>query len=256
MQNAFAIGLYSYSLPHPGGEGFQRFYNLVMESFQEVGLTPTYFAAEGTGYRGDFSKFGGRVHSKAVKTEFAGINVMSLVVNPEGSDEPGYDSFVSASLGYVDETGELLLCFSMEERFMAFDGENFLRVFKSLVELLPWDFGYALSQPVEQKPEFHVLGLDGGTLSEEDRCRLNSWYASVPEERIRRVRDIYPYIILNKEQLSTTLSNGETLEKFAQKEQGSVLTCLDGSPLLLWRIKPGAISEIRTKLAGERVLIT
>lgn len=54
---------------------------MVLKSFKEVGLTPKYFAAEGAGYRGDFTPFGSSVRSKAIKNYFSGIHVMSLVVN-------------------------------------------------------------------------------------------------------------------------------------------------------------------------------
>ena len=97
MPNAWAIGLYSYTAPHPEALGFNRFYDSVLAVFQMAGITPTYFAAEGVGYRGNLTKYGGRTHAKALKEGFAGIHVMSLVANPAESDEPGYDNFASAS---------------------------------------------------------------------------------------------------------------------------------------------------------------
>lgn len=97
-EKAFAIGLYSYTAPHPGADGFKGFYDLVVSIFHRIGIVPTYFAAEGLDYKGDLTKFEGRVHTKALKSGFANIHVMSLVANPEGSLEPGYDSYASASL--------------------------------------------------------------------------------------------------------------------------------------------------------------
>lgn len=256
MPNAWAIGLYNYSVLHPGAQGFKKFYDSALELFQQAGITPTYFAAEGVGYKGELTKFGGRTHAKALKTDFAGVHVMSLVANPAGSDEPGYDSFASASLGHVGESGETVLCLTMEERIQGFGSEAFERCLHSLTSLAPWDFGYALSQPIEKKPEFHVLGLDGGALTSEDRRRLNSWYASLPEERLSKIRDVYPYLILNNQQLTARISEAQTVEDIARSAPQSVLTQLEGTALWLWKIHPEAVGGLRDQLRCSGVLIT
>jgi hypothetical protein len=256
MQNAWAIGLYSYSSPNPSEIGFQKFYETVLTLFREVGIKPTYFAAEGTGYNGHLTKFGGRTHTKALKSGFSEIKVMSLVANPEGSEEPGYDCFASASLAYVEETSETLLCLMLEERLLGPGGVGVEDVLKSLVALYSWDFGYALSQPTEKKPEFHILGLDGGKISADDRRRLNAWYASTPEERLRKIRDIYPFIVLNKVQLSNRLLDSRSLEEFIRSDSGSELSRLAESSLWLWRIQPDAVSGARDILAASDILIT
>ncbi|MEC5398858.1 hypothetical protein [Uliginosibacterium sp. H1] len=256
MPNAWAIGLYSYSASHPGAEGFNRFYDSVLAVFQAAGITPTYFAAEGAGYRGNLTKYGGRTHAKALRTGFSDLHVMSLVANPAESDEPAYDSFASASLAYVKDTGETLLCLALEERLLEFGGSAFENVLQSLVCLNSWDFGYALSQPAEKKPEFHVLGLDGGVVSQEDSRRLNAWYAAPPKERLRKLRDIYPYLVLNAAQLAAPVSGDHVLENVARSESLSTLNSLDGTSLWLWKIPPEAVTNLRAKLVGSGVLIT
>lgn len=256
MPNSWALGLYSYSTPHPGTEGFSRFYDSVLTVFQAAGITPTYFAAEGVGYKGDLTKYGGRTHSKALKSRFADIHVMSLVANPEGSVEPGYDSFASASLGYVEETNETLLCLAMEERFTAFEGGAFEGILQALAALQPWDFGYALLQPAEKKPEFHVLGLDDGKLNKEEQRRLNAWYASVPGQRLRKLRDVYPYMLINDKQLGEKIAFPQSLDDVARSDAHSVLTRCDGSSLWLWKVQSEAIDSLREKLAACGALIT
>ena len=256
MPNSWAIGLYSYSAPHPEAQGFNRFYETVLTIFETAGITPTYFAAEGVGYNGDLTKFGGRTQAKALKTGFAGINVISLMANPVESDEPGYDNFASASLGHVEETGEILLCLAMEERLLGFGGDTFERVLLSLASLRSWDFGFALSQPIEKKPEFHVLGLDGGGLSQEERRKLNAWYASLPEERLRKIRDIYPYMLLNNAQLTTRISATQTVEDIAKSDSRTVLSRIDETSLWLWKIQQDAVSDIRAKMTDCGALIT
>ena len=179
VEKAFAIGLYSYTKPAPGADGFNAFYDLMVSIFQRIGITPTYFAAEGEGYKGSLTKFGGKTHAKALKSGFAGIHMMAVVANPEGSAEPGYDSYVSASFSYIDAIDETLFCLAVEERFLEFAGDMFKSILMSCISLRHWDFGYALSQSIEKKPEFHVLGLDDGKLTVEERARLNKWYGSV-----------------------------------------------------------------------------
>lgn len=256
IPNSWAIGLYSYSTSHPGAKNFYDFYDLVLAAFESAGITPTYFAAEGAGYRGNHSKYGGRIHNKALKAGFADIDVMSLVANPEGSQEPNYDKFASASLGYVKETGETLLCFALDERFIEFGGDVFESIFQSLIALRSWDFGYALSLPIEKMPEFHVLGLDGGGLNQEESRRLNSWYASLRAERLCKIRDVYPYVVLNPEQLAAKISEMQDLEGFARSEPQSTLTRLGATSLWLWKISPVAVTSIRDKLVDSGVLIT
>lgn len=256
VQRAFAIGLYSYSNPSPGRDGFRTFHDLVISIFRGVGVVPTYFAAEGVGCRGDLTTYGGKTHTKALKSNFEGIHVMSLVANPEGSGEPGYDSYASASLAYIKETGETLLCLAMEERYLEFGGEDFEKVLMSLVAMRSWDFGYALSLPIEKKPEFHVLGLDGGTLTPEELRQLNKWYGSPPDERLRKIRDIYPYNIINSTQLGTQISGSETLKDVISRNSNSSLRHLDGSRLWMWKVQPNALIDVRNKLAESGVLIT
>lgn len=248
--------MYSYTAPNPGADGFKAFYDLIMSIFQNIGISPTYFAAEGVGYKGDLTKFGGRIHAKAIKSGFTDIHVMSLVANPEGSAEPGYDSYASASLGYVEETGETLLCIAIEESFLEFGGAVFENIFRSLIGLRVWDFGYALSQPIEKKPEFHVLGLDGGKLASEDRRRLNKWYASLPGERLRKIRDVYPFNVVNAAQLGAKISTGQTLEEVIRQDVNSSLASLEGGRLWLWKVQSGGLGNIRDRLVDGDALIT
>lgn len=111
-----------------------------MSIFDDLEIKPTYFAVEGDDYNGVPSKFGSRVQNKVIKSGFSGIQVMSLVSNPDGSDEPNYDSFASASLGYTGGLGETLLCLAIEERFCEFAGVKFEH--GNQADALPTDVGF------------------------------------------------------------------------------------------------------------------
>ena len=151
---------------------------------------------------------------------------------------------------------ETLLCLAMEERFTAFEGGAFEGILQALAALQPWDFGYALLQPAEKKPEFHVLGLDDGKLNKEEQRRLNAWYASVPGQRLRKLRDVYPYMLINDKQLGEKIAFPQSLEDVARSDAHSVLTRCDGSSLWLWKVQSEAIDSLREKLAACGALIT
>jgi hypothetical protein len=256
MSNAWAIGLYAYPARRHEERVFRQFYELALHAFEVGGVPPTYFAADGTGYSGKLTKWGGRTQSKAINTGFADIQVMSLVSNPEESDEPGFDRSASASLSYVESAGELLLCVMMEERLLAFASPEFERLLESFLTLVNWDFGYALCQPVEKKPEFHVLGIDGGDLDQEERRRLNAWYAAAPGERVQRLRDVYPYLLLNSQQLHAPISETQTVEDLASSETASVLTRQNSGALWMWKIQSNHVESLRETLRRGGVLIT
>ena len=256
MQSSWAIGLYSYSAPRPVPAVFGCFHDAVVQIFHQNGITPTYFAADGPAYSGKYTKFGGLGHKRALESGFSGLHVLSLTSNPAGSDEPGYDSVATASLAYVEEIGESLLCLAMQNRSLTFGGKAFEEVLRLLVAIGTWDFGYALVQPIEKKPEFHVLGLDGGELTQGDRRRLNSWYASLPETRMRKLRDVYPYQLLNANQLAEPISAAQSLGDFALAATQTSLQHVEGARLSLWKIAPVALDEIRESLAGTGVLTT
>lgn len=255
IEKTFAIGLYSYTPSTPGPEGFKAFYDLVVSIFNRIGVTPTYFAAEGLGYKGDLTKFEGRAHAKALKSGFANIHVMSLVSNPEGSAEPGYDSYASASLSYVEEVGETLLCLAIEERFLEFGCDAFESILMSCIMLQGWDFGFALSQPSERKPEFHVLGLDDGKLSADEQKRLNKWYVSLPNERLQKIRDVYQFNVVSDAQLDARISSSQTLRDLIREDACSSLCHIEDSNLWLWKVQLNGLVELRYKLENAGLLI-
>lgn len=255
MSNAWAIGLYSYSISGPGNLRLDNFVGVVLSIFESIGIAPTYFGAIGPGYDGDLKRYGGRIHTKASKEGFSGLHAVTLVANPVGSDAPAYDSFASASLSYVAETNASLLCLAMEERLHAFGNDAFERILSSLVSLNSWEFGYVLSQPTEKKPEFHILGLSGGSFNPHERQRLNAWYASEAHERLHKIRDVYPYLVLNRMQLSYGVSANQTLQEYICSKPGGSLRQIDES-LWLWTVQPNAVADIRSDLLKCGALIS
>lgn len=254
-QNAWALGLYSYSAPHPGAEGFGKFYEQVLATYQELGIQPTYFAAEGPGYSGDLTRCGDPSQARLTQSGFAGVHGLSVAANPEGSKQPGYDAFATVGLSYVASVNETMLCMLMEERFAEFGGPQFEKILRSLVALRSWEFGHAVCQPIEKKPLFHVLGLDDGKLTPAEYKLLSAWYGSQPSDRVRKLRDVYPFYVVNDQQLNAPVGGGLTLRDFIKRDGRSSLQGLDASGLWLWRVDGDSLADIRARLTFSDVLI-
>ena len=256
LQNAFGIGLYSYSILSLSGKDFHAYYDLIVSTLDGLELAPTYIALEGEGFKGDLVKVGGRSHVKALKSGFSGVRTLSIVVNPEESVSPGYDSFLSASLSHVDESQETVLSFSAEERLIEFGGKRFKSLLESLIRLHSWDFGFALTQPIDKRPEFHVLGLDNGKLTPEEHRRLADWYSSPQNERVKKIRDVYPVNIINDTQLHGKQLHGKSLSDMILQDPHSSLSKTDDGKLWVWEVESDAIATVRERIRGSGVLIT
>jgi hypothetical protein len=252
MRNQVAIGLYSYESPRPTAEDFKQFYELAISAFKSVDIAPTYISLDGKGYTGKSTKLNGSAHQKAIKSGFVDIHYIGLQANPVDSDEPAYDSYASLGLSYLEPFNETLLVLAIEERFLQLGSNNFEGILASLIAVREWDFGYALSYANKSNPQFHVLGINDGNLSEDEYRSLCIWYAATPQERISKLRDIYPYNILSDKQLELKLSNGLTVREIILRYDGSQLKAL-GKRLWLWKVAPEKLREYRDilkKLGG------
>lgn len=256
MKKTFATGLYSYSTPKINNSTLKNFYNLINSAFQSNGITPTHIAAEGDGYNGKITKIQSTVRSRAVDNDFSGIHTLSIIASTMDSKEPGYDSYASASLGYVEDANETVLCISANQDYIKFPSPTFDDILKELILLHPWDFGYALSQPTEQNPEFHVLALDDGNLSAENYQKLIKWYDTPPQERVKKIRDIYPYNIINTLQLNSEITSGHTLKDLIEADPHCNLEKIKESKLWLWTVQENHETKLREKLKGSNIMIT
>ncbi len=256
MTTASALSLQSYGHPAPEGAVFEKFSAIVLTFFERAGISPTYVGIEGKGYAGDYKKFGSRSHQKLVRSEFRGIRTLSIAANPEGSDEPSYDAFATASLGFIDSTKELLLCFVVNECFITFKSSTYDELWQSFLDLCSWDFGYGFSEEVEKQPEFHILGLDNGKLTPDEQTSLNAWYGALPDERLERLRGIYPYNFVSERQLANIVKDGLTLREFIELQPDVSLTQLMENGLSLWKIEESSISNVHAQLRESAALIS
>ena len=252
--SASALGLYAYGQAIPSNGIFLKFYNSVIELCKLVNLEPTYISIAGDGYNGKYVKVGGRVHQKLLKSNFSHITSISLVVNPIGSDEPAYDSFISISFGVVPSSQEISLYCVINEAIIPFASELYDFALDKFLVLWKWDFGFGFADEVKRKPEFHLLGINSGVLSKDELAALKTWYATPAERRIAKLRNIYPYNLVNEKQLNQTAEMSCSLKDLILQHSGSTLvnTSIDG--LSLWKITNlSLIHEMQNKLKSTDI---
>lgn len=235
-----ALALYKYGEAGLDGPRLAEFYAVFLEVFALAGLQATYIGIDGTGYQGRFTKVGGKSHKRLLESNFSDIDTLSLVVTPQGSTEPAYDSFAGISISFVRETGELLFYLVADEAFVAFASDLFESAMVRLATLHDWSFGYGFKAPASEKPDFYILGLDSGNLSDEQRRALIAWYGSSPEDRLKRIRNVYSRNLLGSSQLAQTLPNGQTLREFIERVLGSKLKKAGESGLVSWALDSDA----------------
>ena len=177
----WVLGLYQYVKQFPDGDLFSRFNEMIRAILtEELKLEANYMAVEGPGYSGKLVS-PNRLMKKLMASSFSGLSVLSYVVS--ATNEPGYDRLVSASLSY-NQPNEILFCLAVNEGVAPFRNTAFRRSMQQGLKLSQWQYGLALKDQVEKQPEFHVLGLDNGKLSDDDRKSLIAWYRASFEERV------------------------------------------------------------------------
>ena len=250
------LGLYEYGNPHPGNALFSRFYSVATDMLHSFGIQPTFIGAEGNGYSGKFTKFGGRTQAKLLQSGFSDISVLTLAANPASSDAPSYDSFACLSLSYVDTSTELLLCVAMNEAFVKLGSERFDAAAGSLARLHHWDFGFGFSDDAAAQPELHILGMDNGRLCPEDQSLLTAWYEAAADVRVGHLRDVYPYNLLNEQQLQQEVAAGVRLKEFIEQQPGCTLAPLADGGLYEWKVSDDKVlDQLRKQLRALPILI-
>lgn len=238
------IGVHAFRTSLLQGEVYRDFYELVQSWLQSHGAQPTFVAAEGAGHSGKFTRVGGRTQKRLVETGFKGVSVLSLVSNPAGSDEPSYDSFVSASLLHLPATNEVMLCCALNGAIVPFGEPTFLAWLRDLTGLHRWDHGYAFADKAKRQPELFVLGLDSGQLSADERKALTAWYTA-PEARMDRLRGVFPLMLVNERHLASGVGDDTTLRDFISAQKGSSLSQLADNGLHLWTVPTDALNTVR-----------
>lgn len=253
-----AVGLYGYNKSEPCNETFKTFYYKALDILSSINLEPTYIGVDGTGYSEELLKYkGGRSKSKLVSSDFSNITGLTLCVNPAGSDSPAFDTFAELHLGYFSHLNEVILYFTIDNAFINFFDSTFEEVISSLLGIYEFDFGFALQDKKINTPSIHIIGADNGRLNKDEELALRKWYSSSPEDRLERIRDVYPYNILSKNQLSFKQKNGFNLKEYITEKSGMELVAIKDDDLYLWKIKDLTLMKnITNDLKGYEALIS
>ena len=254
--NAVVTGLYAYGRLDPGAQFFRRFYELIADQLQKLEIAPTYVAVDGYGFSGKMTKLGGNSHRRLLSADFKNISGLSVIANPPGSDEPAFDHFFYANVGFVESDGELCLCHMINESFETLGSEIFENSLRELVQLFSWDFGFAFVDAVEKRPDFHVLGISTGQLSRDEQHALETWYSATPDQRNELLRSVYSYNILNERHLARQLPNGVSLRHFIEERCQRTLQRIGDNGVYLWKVLDDSQREqLRLELKGLSALI-
>lgn len=248
-EREWVIGLHDFHGASQPQKVFAGFHELVIEELTQLGLDLTYVGIEGDGYTGKATKAHGAAFKRVKDAEFNGISVLNLICNPKGSNSPAYDRFFSASLNITSYNDNLLtLC--VNDGLLGFGSGGFQRILKRVASLHDWTTGYAFVDLSSRQPEFHVMGLDDGNLSSDEYCRLTKWYTSTREDKLSRIRAIYPFNLLNRRQLQQRLANGQTVREFAESFVSSELITGGFGQLALWIVPESELASVRSTLDG------
>jgi hypothetical protein len=225
--------------------------NLAKHSVQAGYIVTDYY--EGVG---KFRRYAGNGLVAETSRELTLIDYVGLASTPKGLAKPGWNWNALCDLSYLDSYGRLSLTFMVDHTYCEFGSPEFEDTLQQLVASHAWDFGYAMIRDKERGIEMYLGGIGGGDgIDKEDGRRGQQWYSCYqPEERRKRVRDIFPYNMVGLEHLAQHLPDGRSLRAFIETDADSELSPLTDN-LWLWKVKRDRTEAMRDKLRGMGIII-
>lgn len=252
---ATAIGLFRHSQEIPTLKEMMASYHAIAGVMQELHLQPTYFSADDGKGRGEYKKFGGAFHRRVLDGETQGYRSIGLAATPPESDSPAYDAMMEVSFGFSPEGQRISATLVVNEPYVICGSKACDALVNELARLWQWDYGFGFERDAATRPIGYLLGGDSNLQSAEDARRGQLWYACYqPEERRKRVRDIFPYNMVGPEHLLRRLPDGRSLQEFIEGDADSELRPLADN-LWLWKVKADRIEDLREKLRGTGIII-
>lgn len=251
-QLEWTLGLYDYSTAIPPSNTFDEFYALTGEFLSSLGLFPSHIAAEGDEHTGKLLKIDSIGAKRLLKSRFDGVSTLSVVSCSKATQEPTFDRMISANLSWTMPS-EILLCLTTNDALAQFSGPVFDELLKKLLQWRIWAFGYALRDKVCRQPEFHVMSIDNGRLSNDEKNALIRWYRASTAERLVRPRNIYPINIWNQKQISRQIGT-QTLGDFIRSKQSTSIEEIEG--LTIWKVVETEVDTLRAELSTKGALIS
>lgn len=230
-------------------------YNALSDIFRRLGLPPTYFSADDGKGRGEYKKFGGAFHKRVLDCETRGYRSVGFAANPGEGEAPGYDRIIEGAFGFSPEGQRVSVTLVVNEPYLACGSEVCDTIIGELSGLWQWDYGFGFERSAESRPIGYLLGGGSNLQSPEDARRGQLWYACYqPEERRKRVRDIFPCNMVGPQHLAHRLPDGRSLREFIKADPDSELRPLTDS-LWLWKVQLDRTEAVREKLLGRGIII-
>jgi hypothetical protein len=240
--------------PEPGQ--WLKGFDLIEANLSKHSVQAGYIVTDNYEGAGKFRRYTGNGLVAETSRELALIDYVGLASTPKGLAKPGWNWNALCDLSYLDSYGRLSLTFMVDHTYCEFGSPEFEETLQQLVASHAWDFGYAMTRDKERGIEMYLGGIGGGDgIDKEDARRGQLWYACYqPEERRKRVRDIFPYNMVGPEHLAHRLSEGRSLREFIEADPDSELRPVTGS-LWLWKVRQDRTEAVREKLLGKSVII-
>ena len=257
--DTWGLGLYAHTVPALAKESFQLVHSTLVEIFERMGLTPTFFSFSDPEFRarGKFTKWNGKTHRRIVKSGFDNVALLSFAATESGSEAPAYDSFAYTAFSQLKIGADLETTFVLvvtDEKF-SFGTSAFEQILSTAACLQKWEFGFAIKRVGFRQAESIVLGYGTDGLTEEEDRQSKAWYKTDPSMKSMKLRDIFPYLILNKNQIEQRLSGNTTLGDMLLSHQEARLSEIPGTSLFLWKGSGAAVNETRAILKEADILV-
>jgi len=256
MTQATAIGFFCHTHHMPTPDDMMRGYNLIETIFDKLGVIPTYFSADDGSGRGSYKKVGGALQRRVLEQRTVGYRSVGLAANPAGSDAPGYDNFLSMHFVFGPEGEEVYVSLTAHEEYLRVGTRECEDIVAMMAGLWRWDYGFGFERDAYTMPGIYLGGGASDRQSAEDRRRGEKWYACYqPEERRKRIRDVFTYNMIGKSHLAQVLPGGGSLRDFIKDDPDSDLLAPVGN-LWLWKVAPDRTEAVRAKLRGTGIVIS
>ncbi len=121
-----------------------------------------------------------------------------------------------------------------------------------------WNYGYGYQAPSQIYPWMflHAFSCTGITTPEE-RKAIQQWRKATREEKLVKLRDLYPYNFLSESHLSQEVKKGQTLRDFIKKQRCTEFVRLTDYGLHLWKVPDESLqAELREYLYKRGLLIS
>lgn len=241
----------------PTCDEWSRYLAAMRGAFDDHSLNLDYYLIDTFFGEARFKRFSTRAYEKRISIGFSEVDIVTFAATPSGCRDPGYNWTSLCSFTYIEGYGRLSVALMIEESSCLFGGGLFLNSVAKLANLRPWHFGWCLSRDRKMGLEPYLTGAGlGEGLNAEDRRRLGLWYdCDQPEEREKKLRDVFPYNVLSLSQLGRLLPDGRCLKDFIKADRSSELRQLSPE-LWLWAVNPDLIETVRQSLIGLGVIVS